>query len=157
MNLTSAQLALVGYLIDEVLRDEPAIQRRWNLPAAAPFVRARAKDGHLLLVRDWPADVILSRDGEVMVIDTEEGQPPRPATESERRVTLFRSISKYPELLSFLPQRPSDAVECPGCSGTGVPAARFVNPMLRDIVCQCGGSGWVMTHELGVDGQSAQQ
>jgi hypothetical protein len=148
MRLTDAQVALIGYLIDEALRDESAIQQRWQLPTVAPFVRARAKEGQLLLVRDWTADVVLSRDGTMIVIDTEEGQPARAATESERRTTLFRSIAKYPELLSFLPGRPLDAVECPGCSGTGVLVARFVNPKLRHVVCRCGGSGWIIADEL---------
>jgi hypothetical protein len=148
MSLTDAQLALVGCLLDEALHDEQATRHRWDLPAVTPFVRARAEEGHLLLVRDWTADVVLSRAGEILVIDTEEGQPPRPATDSERRLALFRSIAKYPELLSLLPDRPPDAVQCPGCSGTGVFVARFVNPKLRHVVCRCGGSGWITPAEL---------
>ena len=147
MRPTDAQVALIGHLIDEALRDESAIRQRWPLPTVAPFVCARAKEGQLLLVRDWTADVVLSRDGAMIVIDTEFGQPPRAATESERRITLFRSIAKYPELLSFLPGRPSEAVDCPGCSATGVLVERFVNPKLRDVVCRCGGSGWITADE----------
>ena len=143
MKLSKAQLALIGHLVEEAIRDVPAIQRRWQLPGALPFVRSRAEAGHLLLVREWTADIVLSRDGEMIVIDTEDGQPPRPATEPERRVALFRSIEKYPELLSFLPQRPPEAIECPGCSGTGVLTLRFVKPEPRHIVCRCGGSGWI--------------
>ena len=78
-----------------------------------------------------------------MVIDTEDGNPPELATDADRRVTLFRSIERYPELLSFLPARPPDAHECAGCSGTGVIPLRFTNPALRGIVCRCGGSGWL--------------
>jgi hypothetical protein len=147
MTLTPSQLELVGYLIDEAIRDEPAIPRRWRLPTVAPFVRARAEEGYLLLVRDWTEDVVLSRGGEMLVIDTEEGLPPRPATDWEQRIALFRSIAKYPELLSFLPPRPHDAMECPGCSGTGVLAMRFVDPKLRHVVCRCGGAGWIPADE----------
>jgi len=148
ITVTRAQLELIGHLIDEALQDERTIERRWQHPKVAPFARDRAKAGHLLLVRDWTADIVLSRDGEMIVIDTEDGQPPRPATDSERRVTLFRSITRYPELLSLLPPRPSEAIDCPACSGTGVLTVRFVNPKLRDVVCRCGGGGWITAGEM---------
>lgn len=147
MRLTEAQSTLVGHLIDEARSDEVAIQRRWDLPTIAPFVRARAEAGQLLLVRDWTEDVVLSPNGDVIVIDTEDGQPPRLAKDQERCISLFRSIERYPELLSFLPQRPSVAIQCPACSGTGIPVARFAKPELRHLVCRCGGSGWITPEE----------
>ncbi len=147
MRPTDAQIALVGHLIDEAMSDEAAIQRRWDLPKIAPIVRARAEAGQLLLVRDWTEDVVLSPNGDVIVIDTEDGQPPRLATDRERRITLFRSIERYPELLSFLPQRPSEAIQCPGCLGAGILVARFAKPELRHLVCRCGGSGWITPEE----------
>jgi hypothetical protein len=147
MSLTDAQIALVGHLIGEAMSDEAAAQRRWDLPTIAAFVRARAEAGQLLLVRDWTADVVLSPNGDVIVIDTEDGQPPRLATDRERCISLFRSIAKYPELLSLLPQRPAEAINCPGCSGTGILVARFAKPELRHIVCRCGGSGWITPEE----------
>lgn len=147
MKPTDAQIALVRHLIGEAMSDVGAVQRRWDLPRIAPFVRARAETGQLLLVRDWTEDVVLSPNGDVIVIDTEDGQAPRRATDRERRISLFRSIARYPELLSFLPQRPSEAINCPGCSGTGIPAVRLAKPELRHIVCHCGGSGWITPEE----------
>ena len=147
MRPTDAQIALLGHLIDEAMSDEAAVLRRWSLPTIAPFVRARAEAGQLLLVRDWTEDVVLSSNGDVIVIDTEGAQPARLATDRERRISLFRSIEMYPELLSFLPERPSEAIQCSGCAGTGIPVARFANPALRQIVCRCGGSGWITPEE----------
>ena len=146
MKCTPDQIALIGYLIDEAMRDEDSLERRWRsqFQKAAPFARLRANEGSLLLVRDWTEDIVLSRDGEVIIIDTEDGQPPRVATEAERRIALFRSIASYPELLSFLPTRPAEATTCAGCAGTGVSPARFVNPGLRAVVCSCGGAGWTI-------------
>jgi hypothetical protein len=157
MRLTDAQITLLEHLLDEAMADAAVIQRRWDSATIAPFVRARAEEGQLLLVRDWTEDVVLSRNGDVVVIDTEDGQPPRLATDRERRVSLFRSIEKYAELLSFLPQRPPEAIQCSSCSGVGIPAVRFSNPALRHVVCRCGGSGWIMPDEVGRDSEAAQR
>jgi hypothetical protein len=157
MTPTDAQIILLGHLLDEAMGDAAAIQRRWDSPTIAPFVRARAKEGQLLLVRDWTEDVVLSRNGDVVVIDTEDGHLPRLATDQEQRLSLFRSIEKYPELLSFLPQRPPEAIQCSSCSGTGILAVRFSDPALRHVVCRCGGSGWITPEEVGRDSEAAQR
>src|SRR5262245_39393025 len=115
MTLTTPQLDLIGFLLQEALSNGEALEDRWQ--KAAPFARQRAEEGFLLLVHEWLADFVLARDGLMHVIDTEFGEPTRPATEDERRVNLFRSIRRYPELLSFLPSRPPTAATCPSCKG----------------------------------------
>jgi hypothetical protein len=135
-------LELIALLIEEAMTDKEALDLRWRLPGAIPFAQAYAKEGRLLLTREWTTDTVLSRAGDVIIIDTEDGLPPRAATERERPVELFRSIARYPELLSFLPARPQDAITCPTCSGTGVVAAKFAKPEHRPLVCECGGAGW---------------
>jgi hypothetical protein len=149
MKPTGAQLTLLGHLIDEALNEQAAVERRWGSPKIGPFARARAEAGQLLLLRDWTEDAVLSRNGDVIMIETEDGdgRPPRLATDRERRISLFRAMEKYPELLSFLPQRPPEAIECPSCEGTGVHLARFTNPQLRHILCRCGGAGWILPEE----------
>jgi hypothetical protein len=140
MTVTTAQRDLLDYLIRELLSDGPATEQRWRRGAAD--ARQRAAEGTLLLVRDWTADIVLSPAGEVLVIDTEFGEPTRPATAAEQRISLFRGIRHYPELVSFLPARPPEAVSCESCQGTGVLAAAITNPSLREVVCACGGAGW---------------
>lgn len=48
---------------------------------------------------------------------------------------------KYPELKLLIPQRPVDALECPECEGSG--GFGHLDPAVRDVICSCGGLGWV--------------
>jgi hypothetical protein len=140
--MTAAQLELIACLVREAIDDPLSLDGRWK--GAAPHARAYAERGQLLLRRDWTADLVLSAAGEVVVIDTENGEPPSPATAWWSRVALFAAIGRYPELLSLLPARPVEAATCVGCHGTGVPPVRFTNVNLRGVICVCGGAGWTL-------------
>ena len=48
MIITAKQKELIALLIDEAMSDRPALERRWNLPAAVPFAQSRAREGFLL-------------------------------------------------------------------------------------------------------------
>src|ERR1051325_6294012 len=37
-----------------------------------------------------------------------------------RNIVLCQGAKKYPELEELIPTRPTDAVECPDCKGTGI-------------------------------------
>ena len=55
-------------------------------------------------------------------------------------VALFQGAMLYPPLRALLPSRPDDAVVCKMCNGTG----RVDLPQhIRNIVCYCGGAGWL--------------
>jgi len=140
--LTESQRKLIALLIEVTNQDADDRERRWQ--KAGPFVKKYSEQGQLPLVRDWTEDTIMTQDGSVLVIDTEDGRPARSATEAERRVALFRSLRRYPELLSLMPERPRQAATCPGCHGTGVPEPALAVPGLRDLICVCGGAGWVI-------------
>jgi len=142
MMTTPPQTELLRLLINEARSGGEPVEERWR--NVAPFAAQRGAEGTLLLVRDWTHDVVLLPGGDVLVLDTEDGQAPRTATEEEARTALFRAIRHYPELLSLLPSRPSEAVTCDQCDGTGVLIASLQNPALRGLVCRCGGAGWVV-------------
>lgn len=59
-----------------------------------------------------------------------------------RNVALFQGSKKYPELVTLIPPKPTNAIECIGCDGTGIEktAAKLG---LDNIVCYCGGLGWI--------------
>src|SRR5215471_13196591 len=141
-SLTEAQRQLVNFLIDEAIRDSADLERRWL--KAAPYVRTRAERGELVLLREWGQTTVISREGAVLVVDSDDG-PDRQATQRERHMALFQMIEHYPELLSLLPGRPPDAKTCPDCSGTGINPVVLSSPSLRNIICACGGAGWVVT------------
>ena len=107
--ITQAQRRLVSHLIHLIANDHLESDRRWGANADLA-TRYASENEQLLLARDWTADLVLSANGDVLVIDTESGEPARPANESEQRGALYRSIAELPELLSLLPARPSDAM-----------------------------------------------
>jgi len=60
----------------------------------------------------------------------------RPAEESERRASLVIASKRMPDVRSLLPGRPTDAIDCARCSGTGW--------FLEKVVCpDCDGLGWL--------------
>jgi len=98
-----AQAKLIELLVGRITADADEAARRWAENAA--LAREYGSQKRLLLARDWTADLVLDVSGEVYVVDTENGNAPRAATETERKIALFRSIRRYPELLSLLPAR----------------------------------------------------
>jgi hypothetical protein len=139
--MTDAQLRLVAHLT-RIIRDEPEERvRRWGV--SADLAARYAVEGRLLLAREWTADLVLDASGTVIVKDTENGQPDAPANPTETKLALFTAIEVYPELLSFLPQRPAEASTCTSCGGTGVLEGALVNPKLRNVRCECFGAGWI--------------
>ena len=57
------------------------------------------------------------------------------------RLALCQGARKYPALKPLIPARPVDAVQCDGCSGTGIIGA------LPTMICKCGGLGWLIAGE----------
>lgn len=58
-----------------------------------------------------------------------------------RRMALFQGAKQYPELTTLLPARPADAATCRLCNGAGEIVGR------DDLVCECGGAGWILSGE----------
>jgi hypothetical protein len=59
---------------------------------------------------------------------------------------LFQGSRKYPELAVLIPARPHDAPDCHFCKGTGrEPMSEQLK--LENIVCYCGGLGWLPPSE----------
>ena len=88
-------------------------------------------------------EAILRADGQVWVLPDDHWDDPtapvpewRPADERERTSALVIASKRMPELRQLLPERPSNATECPRCSGTGY--------FVEGIVCpDCGALGWL--------------
>jgi hypothetical protein len=143
--MTEAQRRLLGHLIRIMREDTPEREKRWGINS--DLVASYAANDRLLIARDWTADYVLEAVGVVSVVDTDDGNPDVLATGRETRRALFRSIHVYPELLSFLPPRPSEAVDCPNCEGTGVLEMSLENRTLRNVECYCSGAGWLLAGE----------
>jgi hypothetical protein len=57
-------------------------------------------------------------------------------------VALRQGSLKHPQLLCLLPSRPVGARDCSHCDGTGR-SALSKTPGFENLVCYCGGVGWL--------------
>ena len=82
-------------------------------------------------------------DGRIIIEDMLDDIPPREAetlAEAAMAIVVGAKVRKFPELLSILPERTENAVDCENCEKSGwiQPA-----PALGPFVCgDCGGLGW---------------
>lgn len=59
-----------------------------------------------------------------------------------RNIALFQGSKKYPELKALIPPRSPESKDCSYCNGTGIePMSAKLH--LDNIVCYCGGLGWL--------------
>lgn len=96
----------------------------------------------LPLCVDWEKCWAIRADGQIVVF-THEGNDPQPREEDDRRmlnVVLFQGSLTYPELGALVPERPADASDCPFCVVKGIEPQSLQS---RNIICYCGGLGWV--------------
>jgi hypothetical protein len=63
-----------------------------------------------------------------------------------RNMALFQGSRKYPELSELVPLRSPDDIDCPNCGGTGIEPIS-VKLGVDNIVCYCGGLGWIPKEE----------
>jgi hypothetical protein len=112
-----------------------------------------AERHHVLPVLiDWSAFWGLRPDGDILLIPTEEGGGVQlEAEERALRIAIFRGVKKYPELEPLVPDRPGGAPDCPHCEGRGRIDILGVEP--DNIVCYCGGLGWLTNEEALSEGR----
>ena len=69
--------------------------------------------------------------------------------EESRRIqnmALFQGSKKYPELRALIPARSLDDIDCTYCKGTGI-VAEAIELRIDNLVCYCGGLGWIAKEE----------
>jgi hypothetical protein len=97
----------------------------------------------LPLMLDMGGCYALQPDGEVISFLWDDYKTIRPENDSRiRNIALFQGSKKYDELLALIPEKPADAVQCSSCVGTGVEPFSAKNG-IDNLVCYCGGLGWV--------------
>jgi hypothetical protein len=97
----------------------------------------------LPVVLDMGGCYCLQSDGEIFAFTWDE--PHKLILETDPRIrnlVLFQAAKKFPALKPLIPPRPATAHDCDSCKGAGV-ASGFPPELAKDIVCFCGGLGWI--------------
>ena len=111
------------------------------------WVRGAVRTHHFLpLHLGWVTTLGVCPDGSLIRWDHEDAPEAVTAVDDPflTRWALGVGCSKFPDLRQLLPERPARAVSCNVCGGDGE-----VGP---DLLCKCGGLGWLLPEELDVAG-----
>jgi hypothetical protein len=142
IDLSASQREQIERTIAEFIDDSSSIYAH----AHAAIARVDA----LPLLFDWTGFMALRLDGQIVWVpyDNEPGEIEFVREETLRNMGLFRGATLHPELHFLMPIRPSDAVDCPDCRGTGKLCFPASMKHLADrISCSCGGVGWLPQDE----------
>lgn len=112
------------------------------VPSARALHNAVSTYGFLPLYVGWSRVLGITPGGEIVEWDPEGAREGIQAASNPylRRVALAQGAIKYPELAPLLPTRPSEALTCKQCGGSGALAD-------TRLVCECGGLGWLLPDE----------
>jgi hypothetical protein len=107
---------------------------------------AIARVNALPLFFDWTGFMALGLDGQIAWIpyDDEPDEVEVVKEELLRNLGLFQGTRLHPELSFLMPLRPPNAIDCPGCRGTGkVAFPKGSEHLAEKVLCSCGGIGWI--------------
>jgi hypothetical protein len=105
--------------------------------------RLVAQEKVLPLCWDMGGVIVINTDGDILSYSWDDTLQPEVVHDSRvRNVALLQGSVRHPELKDLLSPKPSDAQTCSYCGGTGI-APYAVNTTERNILCYCGGLGWV--------------
>ncbi|MHC5540734.1 hypothetical protein ACYOEI_21145 [Singulisphaera rosea] len=137
IDLTPVQAAEVEARIREVLEDSTSVH--------ACFHEAIARENVLPLLFGWDGFMAMTPGGRVVWVSDEEPEVVTAIQDERlRNIGRFRGARLHPGLSFLLPARPTDAVPCPDCQGTGrVKLPKSLERHESLMVCYCGGLGWL--------------
>ena len=100
---------------------------------------ALSPDGRALRIYgDIGGAAYLTPEGEILSQAWDSVKPLEPEPNPKLRLmALVVGARKRPELRRLLPSRPSDAITCNACKGTG-----WLEIGTARVICGCGGIGW---------------
>ena len=99
----------------------------------------------LPLYNDWTNCLAINAEGEIINFSHEKEHEPRVETDKFWcNMALFQGSKKYPKLATLI-SKPENALLCVGCNGSGI-LPLSSDPKYKNIICSCGGLGWVLPH-----------
>ena len=136
-------------LIKRLREDDPLLSLPWpKSPAYRALIRENAHKGRLYVPANfWFHEVMLDAEGSVVVLSGEP-ESERAASAIEAHIVWQDSVAQaWPELATFVPSRPDDALTCEVCGGTGRPP--YATGALANVMCACGNAGWIPADAVG--------
>jgi hypothetical protein len=107
-----------------------------------------AKFGSLPVIMDMGGCYALQLDGAVVTFAWDEPHGLAVVDDERlRNIALYQGSRKYPELATLVPARPLQAADCRSCGGTGIVLVE--GRSFPDIICFCGGLGWIPASSSG--------
>jgi hypothetical protein len=133
--VTPAQSAFIRERVERFDLEAADGERRY----LSALVRAHKA---LPLYSGWTETIAIHEDGVMVRWVTEEWPG---AQELDDRtwvnLALVQGAARYPELRDLIPTRPDNALTCDSCQGAGrIPG---LPDNLKQIICGCGGIGWL--------------
>jgi hypothetical protein len=138
IQLTPSQRQQVERSIAEFIADSSSVYTY----AFGAIARLNA----LPLFFDWTAFMALLPDGQIVWVPYDEAPGDIEVVQEERvrNMGLFQSSKLHPELQFLVPPKPTDAIDCPDCRGTGrLPFPPGSEYIAERLICYCGGLGWL--------------
>lgn len=148
MNISNEQAKLITRLIDAYTDPTPDPTNLRQLVAEKRV---------LPLLLDFGGMCAINANGDILSFLWDDREHPQVETDPRIcNIALFQGSKKYPELKELVPAKPVDAQVCPGCGGTGIdPYATKLK--MDNIVCYCGGLGWIPGDDKGLNVASLRQ
>jgi len=126
--VTSEESAFIQERIDRFAEEAPE-----ELRSQLPDVQQHRA---LPLYVGWTETAAIRSDGELIRWSTEAENVWKLDERTWAKVALVLGARRYPELARLVPAMPENARDCEVCKGSG-------RLPLADVLCQCGGVGWV--------------
>jgi len=125
--------------VDNALRSVP----RKNDPTGFTDTwREAAVNADLLPVySDWETCFAITREADVVYSDGSWSNAKRLANPRYRHIVFAQAAARYPEFTKLRPLRQPSDPDCPSCHGTG--RVRVGDTTYDDMICECGGLGWI--------------
>jgi hypothetical protein len=138
----SVPATVAQYIAERIARFP--IERHPDLAYQEQYV---AGYGALPLLIDWTCTIGITPDGALLEWSTDNDNPWLKEVSDQRgaRLALARGPRLFPGVAPLMPVRDPSAVDCPHCAGAGVTPLASKMP---NLVCFCGGLGWVDPSEL---------
>jgi hypothetical protein len=138
----TTKLDLPGGVAELLAQGIANVREEWAIDRAGVGDVA-SRVGVLPLMLDFGGFCGIKADGTFVEVAWDSPDEPREVTSPRIRDTALKIGSeRYPFLAELLPVRPPNARRCPQCGGSGIhPLALAADG--ANIVCWCGGLGWI--------------